>query len=178
MAARGLTQHPPVSWLAEPPAGLHRLHAETLLPPGVVLADAGAALLDWQVHRGAGLRVEAESPVREGGTVVVAVRLGLLWAVAPCRVVEVIQEPSRVGFAYATLPGHPELGVERFVLRSAADGLRFDVDAVSRPALWLSRLAPAVARRVQAGVTNRYLAAARRLSREVPTGGEDERTSR
>ncbi|HEX6919456.1 MAG TPA: DUF1990 domain-containing protein [Actinomycetes bacterium] len=152
--------HPPASWLAEPPAGLHPLHAETRLPGGVALADAGAALLSWDVHRGAGLRVEADGPARVGGTVVVAVRLGPLWAVAPCRVVEVVDEPGRVGFAYATLPGHPELGVERFTFEDVGDGVRFEVDAVSRPALWASRVAPAVAKRVQASVTARYLAAA------------------
>jgi uncharacterized protein (UPF0548 family) len=31
----------------------------------------------------------------------------------PCRVVYVVDEPRRAGFAYGTLPGHPEIGGER-----------------------------------------------------------------
>jgi uncharacterized protein (UPF0548 family) len=146
--------------LAAPPKDLKRLHAETGLASGVSLAEAGAALLGWDVHRGAGLRVEADGPAEVGATVVVAVRLGPLWAVAPCRVIEVIDDPGRVGFTYATLPGHPELGVERFVVSDTADGAWFEVDAVSRPASWESKLLPFAARGVQAWVTNRYLAAA------------------
>jgi uncharacterized protein (UPF0548 family) len=30
----------------------------------------------------------------------------------PCRVVYVLDEPERRGFAYGTLPGHPESGEE------------------------------------------------------------------
>ena len=33
----------------------------------------------------------------------------------PCRVVDVVDEPDRRGFAYGTLPGHPETGEERFM---------------------------------------------------------------
>ena len=31
---------------------------------------------------------------------------------APCRVVYVVDEPDRRGFAYGTLPGHPEIDGE------------------------------------------------------------------
>jgi uncharacterized protein (UPF0548 family) len=59
-----------------------------------------------------------------------------------------------------TLPGHPEHGAERFAFVRDAHGLRFEVQAVSRPAFWGSRLLPATARRAQARVTDRYLDAA------------------
>jgi uncharacterized protein (UPF0548 family) len=35
---------------------------------------------------------------------------------APCRIVYVIDEPDRRGFAYGTLPGHPERGEEAFII--------------------------------------------------------------
>ena len=43
---------------------------------------------------------------------------------APCRVVYVIDEPDIRGFAYGTLPGHPESGEERFVGAPRPEHLR------------------------------------------------------
>jgi uncharacterized protein DUF1990 len=40
----------------------------------------------------------------------------------PCRVAYVIREPLLRGFAYGTLPGHPEAGEERFALEQHGDG--------------------------------------------------------
>jgi hypothetical protein len=54
---------------------------------------------------------------------------------APCRVVYVIDEPRRRGFAYGTLPGHPESGEEAFVLEQRDDGtIASNIIAFSRPA--------------------------------------------
>ena len=51
---------------------------------------------------------------------------------APCRVVYVVDEPDRRGFAYGTLPGHAESGEERFVVRydPATDEVCAEVDGV------------------------------------------------
>jgi uncharacterized protein (UPF0548 family) len=138
---------------------MHRVHRELLLPPGTQLVQPSRTLLDWGVHRAAGLDIAATDSAQVGATVVLGLRLGPAWAVAPCRVVELIDEPDRVGFSYATLPGHPEEGVERFAFARTDGAVRFEVDAVSRPNLWLSRLAPFVARRIQARITDRYLRA-------------------
>lgn len=153
---------PPASWLEQPPAGYGRFRVSTDVH-GVSLADAGAALLGWSLHRAVGLRVVAGGPARAGETVVVGVPLGpLAWA-APCRVLEVVHEPDAVGFTYATLPGHPEHGVERFTFAAAPGGLTFVVEAVSRPSLAVARAVPVVADAAQRFVTRRYLAAARAL---------------
>ena len=40
----------------------------------------------------------------------VAAPIGPLTAVAVCRIVAVVDEPDRYGFAYGTLPGHTERG--------------------------------------------------------------------
>lgn len=49
-------------------------------------------------------------------------RRGPLSLRIPCRVVYLIDDPDLVGFAYDTLPGHPEAGEEHFALRRHADG--------------------------------------------------------
>lgn len=123
----------------------------------------GAArdLMDWRVHEKAGLRVHASDATARAGTVVV-MRLGPgpLSLRIPCRVVQVIDEPGRRGFAYGTLPGHPESGEEQFLLDHDADGaIRFTVTGFSRPASLLARLGGPVSRRAQDWMTRRYLAA-------------------
>ncbi|GLY28635.1 DUF1990 domain-containing protein [Kineosporia sp. NBRC 101731] len=150
-------------WLDHPPATADRVSHSIRLPGA--LADYGQALLDWEVHRGAGLRVTASGPAAVGATVVLGYRIGPVWALIPCRVTALEQTEQVVAFTYATLPGHPESGAERFGFVADDDGVRFEVSAVSRPAFWGSRLVPAVSRRVQRQVTDQYLEAARRLAR-------------
>lgn len=151
-------------WLDNPPRTAHQVSRSVQLPETADLAAGGRALFGWDVHRGAGLRVAADGPVAVGGTVVVAQRLGPAWAVCPCRVIDVVDTDERVGFTYATLPGHPEKGAERFAFIRDENGIRFELSAVSRQAFWGSRLVPFVAERVQALVTGRYLDAGERLS--------------
>ncbi|MFC6343752.1 DUF1990 domain-containing protein, partial [Nocardioides hankookensis] len=101
---------------------------------------------------------DASGPADEPGATV-AMRLGPLRV--PCRVVYVVREPDRVGFAYGTLPGHPESGEERFEVARAADGtVTFEVTAFSRPATMLARLGGPIGRAVQDRITERYLNAA------------------
>jgi uncharacterized protein (UPF0548 family) len=104
------------------PSGYRHDRYEASVGDGVgALERAGAALLAWQAHVGAGVEVfPPESRVESGATVVLLLRAGL-WAPAPCRVVYVIEEPNEVGFAYGTLPGHPECGEAAFTL-SRRDG--------------------------------------------------------
>ncbi|MEO7147892.1 MAG: DUF1990 domain-containing protein [Terrimesophilobacter sp.] len=53
---------------------------------------------------------------------------------APCRVIYVIDEPKRKGFAYGSLPGHPACGEEAFVVSQTDDGsVWLTVRAFSRP---------------------------------------------
>ena len=90
---------------------------------------------------------------------------------APCRVVYVVDGQREKGFAYGTLPGHPESGEERFaVLWREDDVVEIRIRAFSRPATWWARLGGPVARRVQLGITQRYLRALdqRRQGRAPP----------
>jgi uncharacterized protein (UPF0548 family) len=82
----------------------------------------------------------------------------------PCRVLEVIDEPRRQGFAYGTLPGHPEAGEERFILEQLDDGhILFTITAYSRPASTLAKAAGPISRAAQSFMTQRYLRALDRL---------------
>ncbi len=108
--------------------------------------------------RGAGLRVESTTPTAREGTDVLG-RLGPVSA--PCRVVYVIDEPDRRGFAYGTLPGHAVRGEELFLVRydSATDQVIAEVAAFSQPATWWSRLGTPVTSLMQKVIANRYLRA-------------------
>lgn len=118
--------------------------------------EAAAAVLRYGMLRGAGLRVTATSEVAEVGADVLG-RLGPF--VAPCRVVYVLAEKNRRGFAYGSLPGHAVSGEEFFGVRyePAGDAVYAEVVAFSRPATWWSRLGAPVAALVQKVVTERYL---------------------
>ena len=69
--------------------------------------------MTWQMHRRAGLHVAASDERAHVGAVAM-MRLGPSWLGihVPCRVVYEIAEERRRGFAYGTLPGHPESGEE------------------------------------------------------------------
>lgn len=77
----------------------------------------------------------------------------------PARVVYVIDEPDRKGFAYGTLPGHAEEGEEAFLVHRDPEGsVWLTIRAFSRPSRWWWLVAPAL-RVAQAWYTARYLRA-------------------
>jgi uncharacterized protein (UPF0548 family) len=106
--------------------------------------------------RGAGLRVAATTEVAQVGTDVLG-RLGPF--VAPCRVVYVVDEANRRGFAYGSLPGHAVSGEEMFGVRfePGDESVHAEVVAFSKPATWWSQIGAPVASLVQRVITRRYL---------------------
>ena len=83
----------------------------------------------------------------------------------PCRVVWSVEEDRRAGFAYGTLPGHPEQGEEAFVVDWGADGaVWFTVRAVSRPAAWYMQAAGPLGRSGQRVFARRYVSALQGLA--------------
>ncbi len=124
--------------------------------------EAVEDLLGWRVQARSGLAVAASAPRAEPGAVV-RMRLGVppLQVTIPCRVVYVVDEPHRAGFAYGSLPGHPERGEEVFLLERAAEGgaLTFTVAAFSEPATLLTRAGGPAHRAFQRFMTGRYLTA-------------------
>jgi uncharacterized protein (UPF0548 family) len=144
----------------ELPTGYHHVHDAVDLGAGEdVWQRARAAIRAWAAHRGAGMTVmPADAPIVEGTTVAVVTSLGPIVVLAACRIVVVVDDAHRFGFAYGTLPSHPEEGEERFVVTRDEGGLvRFEVAAFSRPHDLLTRLGGPVPRRMQAHATARYL---------------------
>jgi uncharacterized protein (UPF0548 family) len=104
--------------------------------------------------------------VRPGDTAILLLGWGPASLRIPVRVVYLIDEPTRRGFAYGTLPGHPESGEEAFVVELREDeSVWLTIRAFSRPAhpaLWV--VYP-VLRLFQAIFTSRYEHA---LTRPLP----------
>jgi uncharacterized protein (UPF0548 family) len=118
---------------------------------------AADALFDWELHRRAGMRmITSPPPPVEVGT---RVRMRWGFVTAPCEVVWVVDEPSRRGFAYGTLPGHDESGEESFVLERDGARVVLTVTAFSRPASRRAKLVGPIGRRLQDVMTARYLSA-------------------
>jgi uncharacterized protein (UPF0548 family) len=144
----------------ELPVGYHHTRAATDLGTGAPVWDrARAAIRAWAVHAAAGITIAPPAAsIAEGTTVAVITSVGPLHVLAACRIVRVVDEPDRYGFAYGTLPAHPEEGEERFVVtRAGAGAVRFEVVAFSRPHDLLTRLGGPIPRRIQARATERYL---------------------
>lgn len=147
---------------ADLPGGYHHLaRTRTIGSGGEGFARAAEQLAGWEVHRRAGIVVSRETPKAAVGVEVqLSLGVGPLKIGAPCRVVYVIDDQREKGFAYGTLPGHPESGEERFsVVWRDDDDVEMRIRAFSRPATWWSRLGGPVARRVQLGITRKYLRA-------------------
>jgi uncharacterized protein (UPF0548 family) len=156
----GLTYPEVGATAGELPPGYHHLRRSALLGHGSEdFVRAAEALMTWDMHRRSGLTVPADTPpVELGGDVRLTWSVGPARVSIPCRVVRVVDEASVRGFAYGTLPGHPEQGEESFMVRRDEDGaVTLEIVAFSRPGRWWSRLGAPVAAAVQRRVTDRYL---------------------
>jgi uncharacterized protein (UPF0548 family) len=122
--------------------------------------EATELLMTWQIHERAGLSVAASPPrVTQGAVVEMRLGLGRASLRVPCRIVYLVDEADRVGFAYGTLPGHPESGEELFLVERSDDGsVEVTITAFSNPVGRLARWGGPVTRRVQDQMTRRYAA--------------------
>jgi uncharacterized protein (UPF0548 family) len=143
----------------ELPGGYHHVNASTRVGIGRDRFEAAAEkVMRWGMLRGAGARVTPSTEVAEVGSVVM---VGLGPVRAPCRVVYIIDEQNRRGFAYGTLSGHPERGEELFSVRydPADDAVYAEVIAFSRHGTWWSKAAGPLTSLIQRIMTRRYVAA-------------------
>lgn len=120
-------------------------------------------VLRWRVKTRSGFAVDDPGPVESGARVVVTARVAVVTIREPVEVVDVVETPTRVGFSYRTLPGHPVDGEEAFVVhRDPGGAVRLTIRSLTAPSPrqpWrvlhpLLRVAQIVARR-------RYLRALR-----------------
>ena len=93
-----------------------------------------------------------------GDTAVLTIRFLFIPVGAPVRVVYVVAEPDRAGFAYGTLEGHPESGEESFIVEKTADGsVWLEISAFSRLSALKWRLVAPAVRIAQSMYIRRYL---------------------
>ena len=119
---------------------------------GEIYRRAVEALKQWrQFELGWVTLVPHGVKVETGAVVAVKARAGGLWSLNACRVVYVIDEAERFGFAYGTLPDHVERGEERFMIewQPDDDSVWYDILAFSQPRHLLVRTGFLYARMLQ-----------------------------
>ncbi|WP_164479048.1 DUF1990 family protein [Nakamurella antarctica] len=143
------------------PPGYHHIDQQRQIGSGATVFDeARLTLMSWQVLTRAGIGATVSSAqVTEGAIVDQLIRFGPWRLQAPCRVVYVIDEEHRCGFAYGALQGHPEIGEELFVISRdpGSESVTFQIRSFSRAGNRLTRLGGPVSRRVQRHFVGRYL---------------------
>ncbi|HEV7186041.1 MAG TPA: DUF1990 domain-containing protein [Leifsonia sp.] len=115
-----------------------------------------------QEHRSAeSIFADDGSPyIANGMTAVLKIPFWPVQVSAPIRVVYVIDEKNRAGFAYGTMHGHPESGEEAFIVELRDDGsVWFVLRAFSQPSNAFYRLVSPILRLVQRRYTAKYLRA-------------------
>jgi uncharacterized protein (UPF0548 family) len=141
------------------PSGYEHGHESVTIGTDPAAFTAGVdGLRRWACHRAIGVRVwPADAPLHAATTVALALPVGPLRLLAACRIVRVIDEPDRFGFAYGTLRSHPEIGEEAFVVHRDGDTVTFSITVFWRPGDPIVRLGGPVTRRVQRRATLGYL---------------------
>lgn len=142
------------------PPGYRQARLTRRLGSGDVAFRAAVRVLDgWTMQRHAGFRVDpGTGPPRPGLDVRLDAGVGPLRLGAWCRVVYVVDEPDRRGFAYGTLDGHPISGEEAFLVERRPDGTVVGhIVAVSRPGRWFTRLGAPALPLAQRWMMRRYL---------------------
>jgi uncharacterized protein (UPF0548 family) len=156
---------------AVPPAGYNVDHTRLQLGRGAeTFAAAKASLRRWDHFRLDWVETwPPELSIQVGQSMAVIARLFGLWSLNACRIVYVVDEARRFGFAYGTLPEHAESGEERFTVewRQEDDAVWYDILAFSRPHQLLPRLGYPIARRLQKRFARNSAAAMRRSTAQV-----------
>jgi uncharacterized protein (UPF0548 family) len=107
------------------------------------LERAKNAVRSWQMFNVPGLELYfPDTPLEVGRNVAVHARHLGFHSMNACRIVYVIDEPGRFGFAYGTLTEHVEIGEERFTVEmdDTTGEVWYDILAFSRPGSLLVKL--------------------------------------
>ncbi|WP_433478014.1 DUF1990 family protein [Spirillospora sp. CA-142024] len=153
---------------AERPDGYRHLRHRVLVGRGdAAYRNAADAVMEFWMHRALPVRVETSAPrAAPGVSVVIGLGAGPLRLNAPCRIVWTREEERYTGWAYGTLPGHPQSGEESFVVHlDDEDDVWLTVTAFSRPATAAARAAGPLGPVFQRAYARRCGAVLRRLAR-------------
>lgn len=146
--------------LGELPDGYHHLRAERPLGSAPDDFERGAtAIRAWAAQGSMSMQLAPTTPpLDEGTTMAFALPLFGAWISGACRIVRVVDTEQSFGFAYGTLPHHPEQGEEAFLVHRRPDAsVVFEIVAFSRPASLPTRLIGPLGRRLQRRSIDRYL---------------------
>jgi uncharacterized protein (UPF0548 family) len=160
-SAVGATRVAEADWGHGPP-GYRRYERTVRVGHGEEVWQAAAtALLRWQVKTRSGFEVAAEPDedlrVVQGQDRTLIASLGPLTLREPVRVVALVEEPNRCGFAYGTRHGHPVSGEEAFVVHRSLEGdVWLTLRSLTRPARGRWRLAFPAALMAQRWYRGRY----------------------
>jgi len=149
----------------EAPAGWTEDTYRTVLGPGRDVFERSKKLVrHWTMFAMPWVELHTtDAPIAVGTTVGVLVRSAGLWCVNAARIVYVIDEKDRFGFAYGTLPGHAEAGEELFLVEHTPEDLvAYSIRALSKPRAPFARLAKPWVRREQRRFGSDSLVAMRR----------------
>ena len=137
---------------ATPPPGYNVDHNRVQLGSGQATYErAVEALKQWRQFDLGWVEIVPRGVVIEVGAIVaVKARAFGTWSLNACRVVYVIDESRRFGFAYGTLSDHIERGEERFSIEwREDDSVWYDILAFSLPRHPLVRASAPLARGLQ-----------------------------
>jgi uncharacterized protein (UPF0548 family) len=153
------------------PAGYTVDHNRILLGSGnETFRRAISAIRAWEMFNIGWTRlVPHNAPITVDVTVAVVIHHFGFWSKNASRIVCVIEEERRFGFAYGTLQQHAERGEERFTVEwnDKDDSVVYDILAFSTPGRWQTRIANPLARMLQKRFARDSIAA---MKRAVATG--------
>lgn len=120
----------------------------------------------WQAHARAGVVLRPpDARVQDDVTVVLSVPLRPVYVTVACRIIYVVKEPTRFGYAYGTLPHHVIEGEESFLIeREDTDAVHFRISAFIRPRGPLMRASGPLLQPLDKHLVRRYM---RGLQRHV-----------
>ncbi|MFB7716584.1 DUF1990 family protein [Nocardia sp. NPDC056100] len=126
-------------WPATPPGFRRYEHTVGIGHGEADWRTACDAVLNWEVKRRSGFRVECRSGpdirATAGNDYRITAAFGPLEIHEPARVVAVVETLIRCGFAYGTLPGHPVSGEEAFIVHRSPNGaVSLTLRSLTRPA--------------------------------------------
>jgi uncharacterized protein (UPF0548 family) len=151
------------TWPADESSPFRRSEVSALIGRGDESWDrASRDVLRWKVKTRSGFTVDDPRNVSAGAELTITARVAGVTVREPVRVATVVDTAKRSGFSYRTLPGHPVIGEEAFIVHRDGNDVFITIRSLTAPAAqqpWralypLLRIAQVVARR-------RYLRALR-----------------